>query len=112
MWHAISWEEAVQKLQTDPVKGLSEDEVKKRRNTYGRNVLPEEKLPSQVQVFARQFKNPLILILLFAGSVTLFLAKYTDSIVILGAMLINALIGYTQEQKATKALSELRKVLT
>jgi magnesium-transporting ATPase (P-type) len=111
-FHAVSWQETIKKLDTDPVKGLSEDEVKKRRNTYGRNVLPEEKLPSQVQVFARQFKNPLILILLFAGSVTVLLEKYTDSIVILGAMLINAFIGYIQEQKATKALSELKRVLT
>ncbi|MBI1971571.1 MAG: HAD-IC family P-type ATPase [Candidatus Wildermuthbacteria bacterium] len=111
MWHAVSWEEAVKKLGTDPTRGLSREQVKEHRHQYGRNVLPEEKIPSRTAVFLRQLKSPLIFILVLAGMVTIVLRDYTDSIVIWGAVLLNASIGYIQEYRATKALKELKKAL-
>ncbi|MDP2663846.1 MAG: cation-transporting P-type ATPase, partial [bacterium] len=110
-WHAISFEEASRILETDIEKGLSEDEVKERRKRYGRNALPEEQAPSRLRIFLGQLKSPLILILVFAGIITLFLQNYTDSVVIWSAVLLNALVGYVQEYRATKALTELKKAL-
>lgn len=110
-WHSLPAEYVIQLLESNAVQGLTGKEAEQRRKTYGLNALGQEKPTPSLFLFLSQFKNPLVLILLLAGSVTLLLAKYTDSIVILGAMLVNAFIGYLQEQKATKALSELKKVL-
>ncbi|MDO8474478.1 MAG: HAD-IC family P-type ATPase [bacterium] len=110
-WHSLPVEKVIQLLETNIVQGLTQKEAEQRQKTYGPNTLGEEKSVSSLFLFLSQFTNPLVLVLLFAGSVTLLLAKYTDSVVILGAMLVNAFIGYLQEQKATKALSELKKVL-
>ncbi len=110
-WHSLSVKEVIQLLKTDIIKGLTNREAEERQKTYGPNALGEEKTASSLFLFLSQFKNPLVLVLLFAGCVTLLLSKYTDSVVILGAMLVNAFIGYIQEQKATHALSELKKVV-
>lgn len=110
-WHSLPAGEVIQLLESNAAQGLTSKEAEQRRKTYGLNALGQEKPTPSLFLFLSQFKNPLVLILLLAGSVTLLLAKYTDSIVILGAMFVNAFIGYLQEQKATKALSELKKVL-
>ncbi|HEA84361.1 MAG TPA: HAD family hydrolase [Candidatus Wildermuthbacteria bacterium] len=111
-WHAITLGEAIRNLKTNAKTGLTASEVKKRRKKYGSNKLPEEQVLSPVLIFFRQFKSPLILILVIAGVVTLVLGEYTDSAVIFGAVFLNTLIGYFQENKAIRALSALKKILT
>jgi len=54
----------------------------------------------------------MVYILLLAGIVTLLLKEYTDFIVISVAVVLNTIIGYIQESKSSKALSELKKVLS
>ncbi len=93
------------------LEGLSQKEVQKRLKRFGLNKLPEEKPPSKLRLFLEQIKSPLIYILLIAGIVTLALGEYTDSIVIFGAVLLNTMVGYFQEAKASQALRELKKVL-
>ncbi len=110
-FHARTIEETAEKLETDIKQGLSESEVKKRRERHGKNVLPQAELPSGFRIFISQFKSPLIFILAIAGVVTLIMGKYTDAIVILAAVLLNTIIGYFQENKATRALDELQKIL-
>lgn len=110
-FHALSWQETERKLETDAVAGLSEEEVEKRRRQHGENKLPEERPPAQVVIFLRQFKSPLILILLAAVVITLFLKEYTNSLVITAALLFNAIISHVQEYRAQKALSKLRGIL-
>lgn len=110
-WHSISWQETAQILQTNAQEGLSAEQVKESRRIFGKNRLPEEKTPSRFLIFLNQLKSPLILILVAAGLITLVLKKYTDSTVIWSAVLLNSLIGFVQEYKATKALSELKKIV-
>ena len=110
-WHTNTAKEAVQNLDSDAVSGLSKEEVKERIREYGQNKLPEDTGVSPVALFLRQFKSPLVLILVLAGIVTLWLKEYTDSVVIFIAVLLNTAIGYFQENKATKALSQLKKIL-
>jgi len=112
MWHSLSVEEVIKTLKTDPQKGISEKEVKKRQQKLGINKLPEEKPLSSFKIFLEQFKSPLIYILLIAGVITLFLKEYTDSIVIFTAVILNAIVGFIQEKKASQALRELKKVLS
>ena len=111
IWHSIPTKEAVKILNSNAGLGLKESEVELRKNEYGLNSLPEDKPLSPLVLFLRQLKSPLILVLVLAGSVTLWLQEYTDSTVIFSAVLLNTAIGYFQENKATKALSALKNIL-
>ncbi|MBI2452717.1 MAG: hypothetical protein HYV55_00590 [Parcubacteria group bacterium] len=104
-WHALSWQETERKLETSVLAGLGEEEVEKRRKQSGENKLPEEKPSSHAIIFLRQFKSPLIFILLAAALVTLFLKEYTNTIVITAALLFNAAISHVQEYRAQKSCS-------
>jgi Ca2+-transporting ATPase len=110
-WHNLSWQEVVEKLNSDFEQGLSEEEVRARQKKFGKNLLPEKKPLSSLRLFFEQFRSPLIYILIGAGIVTLFLGKWTDSIVIFIAVAISALFGFWQEKKTSKVLEKLKKVL-
>jgi len=91
--------------------GLTSEEAKKRLRKFGLNNLPTEKPFSRLKLFLRQLKSPLIYILLVAGIVTLVLGEYMDTIVIFGAVVLNTIVGYLQEGKASQALRKLKKIL-
>ncbi len=110
-WHKISFAKTAQALETDIERGLSKEEVEIRRKKYGLNALPEEKIASRLHIFINQFKSPLIYILIIAGIVTLALGKWTDSLVIFGAVLINAIFGSWEENKTSRILEKLKKIL-
>ena len=110
-WHNLSAEKTAEILKTDTNKGISEEEVVIRRKQFGPNKLPEEKPLSQIKIFLGQFRSPLIYILIIAGIITLILKEWTDTIVIFFAVILNTIVGYIQENKASNALRELKKVL-
>ncbi len=110
-WHSISWPEAVKRLKTNPKKGLTEKEARARQLKFGKNLLPKEKPLSKPKIFLEQFKSPLIYILVLAGIVVLFFKEFTDAIVIFGAVLLNTVVGFFQENKAARALTKLKKAV-
>jgi len=111
LWHNLDAEETVKILRTDIKRGLSEKEVKNRQAEFGLNKLPEEEPLSRLKIFLEQLRSPLIYILIIAGIITLILQEYTDSIVIFGAVVVNTIVGFFQENKASKALRELKRVV-
>lgn len=111
-WHSISAEDALRLLETSVEQGLGEEQVRERQKRFGKNVLPEEKYASKIEVFLSQFKNPLIFILLFASIITFLIGHLKDSAVIFSAVLLNSFIGYFEEYKATRALAELKLALS
>ncbi|MFH1509974.1 MAG: HAD-IC family P-type ATPase [Candidatus Nealsonbacteria bacterium] len=110
-WHNLSVKEISKLLGVNLEKGLSDKEVYSIREKIGENKLPEEKPLSKWKLVLEQFQNPLIFILLLAGIITIILKEIADSIVIFGAVFLNTFVGYFQENKASKALSELRKIV-
>ncbi len=110
-WHNLSAEKAAEILKTDVSKGLSEKEVILRKRKFGPNSLPEKKPLSQIQIFLEQFRSILIYILIISGTITLILKEWTDTIVIFFAVILSTVVGYIQENKASNALRELKKVL-
>jgi Ca2+-transporting ATPase len=92
-------------------RGLSAGEVAARLERYGHNQLPEEPPASVLVVMARQFRSPLIYILLAATLVTLALTEYLDASVIAAVLLINAAIGFVQERKADHAVRALARMV-
>ena len=109
-WHSFSIEKTLRELKSRPT-GLTEKEVKERARKFGLNKLTEEKPFSRINLFLKQFKSPLIYILLIAGIITLILNDYTDTMVIFGAVFLNIIVGYFQESKASRALDKLKKVI-
>jgi len=93
-------------------QGLGSAEAGERLKKYGQNKLPEKKRFSSLRIFINQFKSSLVIILLVAGAITLFLNRPTDSLVIWTALLVNAVVGFVQEKKASDTLSSLRRMLT
>ncbi len=111
-WHSMPIAEVKEKLFTDPVTGLSYEEVGKRTETYGKNEIPQGKKQSELKRFLLQFHNLLIYILLIAASITALMDHWIDTWVILLVVVVNAIIGYIQEGKAEKALAGIRNMLS
>ncbi|NQV00218.1 MAG: hypothetical protein HQ538_05755, partial [Parcubacteria group bacterium] len=111
MWHNLSWQEALQVLNSNLKQGLSDEEVKIRQKEFGENKLPEEKPLSKLKIYLEQFHSPFVYILIAAGIVTLFLREYTDTIVIWAAVAVNTTVGFIQENRTSNALKELKKVV-
>ncbi len=93
-------------------RGLSREAVVKRRAESGRNELEGKRPPTDWDFLVRQFKNPLVLVLVVAGLVTVWLQEFTDSAVIGLAVVVNTVLGFIQERNAQRGLEALQKVLT
>ncbi|MFH1822233.1 MAG: HAD-IC family P-type ATPase [Patescibacteria group bacterium] len=109
-YHALTIEAALKELKTTK-EGLTHEEAKKRLDKYGLNKLAEEKSLSWLKILFSQFASPLIYILLIAGIISLVLNEYIDAGVIFGAVFLNTIIGFIQENKANKALSKLKQLV-
>ncbi|MFZ5579799.1 MAG: cation-translocating P-type ATPase [Pseudomonadota bacterium] len=110
-WHALAGSEALARLSTSELGGLSHEEAHQRLERVGPNRLPSGPRRSPLIRLLLQFHNPLIYVLLAAGLVTLALRHYIDAGVILGVVVINAIIGFIQEGKAEQALDAVRNML-
>ncbi|MDI6602530.1 MAG: HAD-IC family P-type ATPase [Patescibacteria group bacterium] len=110
-WYNLTIEEVAKLQRTDLNEGLSVQEVKLRQREFGKNKLPEEKPLSGLRIFLEQFRSPLIYILVIAGIITLILRDFSDAIVIFGAVFLNTIVGFIQENKASQTLSALKKVV-
>ncbi|MGM0899299.1 MAG: cation-transporting P-type ATPase [Bacillota bacterium] len=93
-------------------EGLSEEEAMKRLETWGYNELPEGKPELAIIKFLKHFNDVLIYVLLAAAVITVVLGHYLDTSVILAVVVINATIGYIQQNKAEKALEGIRNMLS
>lgn len=110
-WWAVPRHEAEAALGSDRERGLDEDEVERRRKVFGENRLPERKGETLFGTFVRQFKDPLIYVLLVAGSVSLAIGNMEDAAFIFGVLAINAGLGTYQERKAETAAAALQQVI-
>jgi len=109
-WH-LSVEDTARLFETDIENGLSTEDAKERLVTFGRNALETSKMAAWLPILFNQLKSPLILVLILAGIVTLGISHYKDAIFIFIAVIVNSLLGFYQENKAEKALTELKTYL-
>ncbi len=110
-WHALDASAVAGQLDS-PADGLSSGEAAARLRRFGPNRLTPPKRRSAWMRFLAQFHNLLIYVLLASGTVALLLRHWTDAGVIFGVVLVNALIGYIQEDKAEQALEAIRNLLS
>ena len=98
-------------------KGLSNEEAQKRLRTNGLNEITEKKKITPLKRFIKQFNNIMIILLLIVGILSFIYSTvtgsdYADSIVILFSVIVNAIMGYIQEQKAENSLESLKSYVT
>ena len=91
-WFAMPEEEVVAKVESNLGRGLSSDEVAKRLEKYGPNVLKEAPPRSLLAMFFDQIKETLVLILIVAALVSGFLGEWADTIVILLIVILNSVL--------------------
>ena len=99
------------------IEGLSKEEVLKRRKEYGLNEITEKNKITPFKRFISQFNNVMIILLLIVGLLSLIYSyftktDYTDAIVILFSVIVNAMMGYIQEKKAEDSLENLKSYVT
>ncbi len=92
--------ELLQQLQSTS-RGLSDTEAKERLSKLGRNLLKPKKRTGSLTLLLAQFKSPIILILIFAASLSFILHDPTDAIIILSIVIISGFLGFWQERRAT-----------
>ncbi|MEM3486940.1 MAG: plasma-membrane proton-efflux P-type ATPase [Conexivisphaerales archaeon] len=97
-------------LNTDVNKGLSEDEIKKRIEQYGYNEI-EEKKQSSIKRLAKKFWGLTSWMLEITMVLTLVLHRDLDFYVVTGLLLLNVILGFAQEQRASSALEALKQKL-
>lgn len=113
LWFTKSKEEVLRSLDTDVKEGLSSQEVEKRLQSFGRNELDVKKKESIVKKVIGQLEDPMIIVLLiaaFLSYVSSGFKDWTDSVIILLIVVINAIISISQENNANKSLEALQKM--
>ena len=106
-WQSLSVDEVLDNLESKS-DGLKTEEAQKRVIKYGTNELVEEEKPGPLKRFLGQFKDFLIILLIVAAVAAAFVGDTTDAAVILIVVVLNATIGFIQENRAEEAMAKLK----
>jgi len=112
VWHSMEAAQVLKELNTDFGRGLTKDEVGRRLEKYGYNELKKEERISPLTLFINQFKNILIVILLIAIALSALIGELIDAGIITVIVIFCAVLGFTQEYRAERALEALKKMLS
>ncbi len=109
-WYNLTAQECIDRMQTDPVKGLTSKEANRRLEQVGENTLQEKHKVSPLVILLNQFKDFMVLVLLAATLISGLLGEYTDAITIIAIIVINGILGFVQEYRAEKSLGALKEL--
>lgn len=104
--------ETVMEILKTSAKGLSQNEVIERQKKYGKNILPKKKLDSILKIFFNEFKDPMIILLIVAIIVSFIAEEMIDALAIAFIVLIDAIMGAYQENKANHTAEALENLVT
>ena len=116
MWQTLDKNDVIRRLNTNEKEGLNEKEVNIRKEKYGKNKLKDKKKESLIIKFLKQFNDFMIITLIIASIISAVVSKmqgendYIDSIIIIGIVVFNALMGVIQEAKAEKSIEALKQM--
>ena len=109
-WRALSIEKTLSELGVDAAVGLTNAEILEHRASFGANQIPEPRYPSIAALWLRQFKSPLIGILLCACAILLLIDHTSDAAVIAIVVALNSIIGASHELRAQRTVRALKKL--
>jgi P-type Ca2+ transporter type 2C len=109
-WYQQSKEDVLAALESDAEAGLSTAEAQARLEKHGPNELEERGMKSRWRILWEQFTEIMVVILVIAAIISVILGEMTDAIVIMAIVVMNALLGYSQEARAEEAIAALKKM--
>jgi P-type Ca2+ transporter type 2C len=109
-WHKRSASQVIDELNTNIEIGLTESDARNRLQKYGPNELIERGRKRVLQIILDQFRDLMVIILILAAIVSAILGEYVDVAVILAIVILNAVLGFTQEYRAEQTMAELKKL--
>lgn len=96
--------------ENEVIKGLSNEEAKRRNKLYGLNELEKKKKISALKIFLSQFNDFIIWVLIAATLISGYMGEKADAITIIIIVIMNAVLGFAQEYKTEKSLEALKKL--
>ena len=109
-WHALSADEALQKLESPEAKGLTSAEAARRLQEFGPNQLQEKARRTFLQMIFEQLRSFVIILLITAAILSAVLGEYIDAGAIIAIVLLNTILGVVQESRAEEALAALQRM--
>ncbi|KAK5630852.1 hypothetical protein RRF57_006567 [Xylaria bambusicola] len=108
--HALSYEQVIHELGSDPINGLSSDAAKQRLEELGQNALGDSEGVSPLKIIVAQIANAMTLVLILAMAVSFGIRSWIEGGVITLVILINVIVGFFQEYSAEKTMDSLRSL--
>mgnify|MGYP000278924843 CR=1 FL=1 len=108
-WYQMHEDEVLEALGSD-ANGLSSEKAETLLKTHGENVLRETKKKSVWRVFAEQFADLLVIILIIAAIISMISGNVESTIVIFAVITMNAILGTVQTVKAEQSLNSLKQL--
>ena len=109
---AMTAKEVTLALDVDPVCGLDHDDVLKRQELFGENVLQTQKPRSTLSIFVAQFKSFLVALLAIAAAASMYFGHWVEAGAIVVVIVINGALGFIIELRATRSVEALRSLGT
>jgi Ca2+-transporting ATPase len=109
-WYQLDADDVVSELQSDASKGLTAGEAGRRLAEFGPNELVERDIKNPWRIVWEQMTAVMVLILIVAAIVSLLLGELDDPIIIIAIVILNAVLGFSQEYRAEKAIAALKRL--
>jgi Ca2+-transporting ATPase len=109
-WYKLAVAEVLDRLGTAAQEGLTKHEAQGRLERYGPNELAERGAKEPWRILLDQFKEIMVIILMIAALVSAVLGEWLEVVVILAIVVLNAILGFTQEYRAERAMAALKKM--
>ncbi len=109
-WYQLGTNEVERELRSDTAQGLSRDEAESRLAEYGPNELVDRGTKNPWAILWEQLTGIMVVILIVSAIISVILQEYTDALVILIIVVLNALLGFTQEYRAEQAMAALKRM--
>ncbi|MEZ4683061.1 MAG: cation-transporting P-type ATPase [Caldilineaceae bacterium] len=100
-WYLQSKDEVLNALQVDRENGLDGAESQRRLTEYGPNELVEKGMTSPRRILPEQLSEAMVIVLIIAANISGFIGEVQDTIVIIAIVVLNAVLGVTQEYRGT-----------
>ena len=108
-WQNMDSDEILETLKSN-YNGLNSKTAQERLVQYGKNELTEEDKSSPLQKFSSQFKDFLIILLIIAAVAAAVIGDRIDAVVIFLVVILNAVVGFIQENRAENAMEKLKNM--
>jgi P-type Ca2+ transporter type 2C len=109
-WHKMETDTVLEKLQVDQTEGLNDSQISQRQSQYGPNELVEKGVKNPLLILWEQLIDPLVVVLIAAAVVSAFLGETKSVIAIMTIVVLNAMLGVSQEYRAEQAMAALKKM--